>query len=462
MKRLLLGLTAFLCGLNAWTERPNIILINVDDLGVMDVDYNSDRYITPNIRRLCSVGMVFSEAYAAAAEGAPSRACIMSGQYTPRHGIYAGADADGGPAEQRKLLPVESARFLPLENVTIAEALKKGGYKTVHLGKWQIGEDPTEQGFDVNIGGDASASPVGGYFVPFSEGPMTEYNDAYEAGTHLADVLADQALKYMQIHQEEHFFMSLNFYSVHTPLVAVPWFIGQHDASVVNPEYASMVQKVDSAIGRILDAVYTLGLRDNTIIVFTSDNGGVKSISDQTPFRSGKGSYFDGGLRVPLVISWHGQTAQAGLCEIPVSNIDFYPTFLEIAGLKPPEGKILDGVSLVPLFKKRGTIEERPLFWHFPVYIKSENGKSDDARDEYFMTRPGSAVRMGRWKLHEYYEDGRTELYDLGSDPKELMNFKHINVRTAERLHKLLDDWREATGAPVPAEPNPDYAAPAE
>ncbi len=457
VKRFLVGLIVVLCGLNAGAEKPNIIFINVDDLGVMDVDYNSDRYLTPNLRRLCSVGMVYSEAYAAASESAPSRASVMSGQYPARHGIYTDASSGAGLSKDRKLVPIKSETFLPLENVTLAEALKKGGYKTVHLGKWNIGEDPTKQGFDVNIGGDASGSPKGGYFVPFTEGPMVEYNEDYEEGTHMVDVLTDQALKYMKIHEEEPFFMSLNFYSVHTPLVAVPWLVGQHDASVVNPKYASMVQMVDAGIGRILDAVYTLGLRNNTIIVFTSDNGGVKKISDQTPFRSGKGSYFDGGLRVPLVISWHGKTAKAGLCEVPVSGIDFYPTFLEIAGLKVPEGKVLDGVSLVPLFKKRGKIEDRPLFWHFPFYIESVNGKADDGYDEKFLTRPGTTVRMGRWKLHEYYEDGRIELYDLGADPIERMNFKHINVRTAERLHNALKEWREKIGAPIPTELNPEY-----
>ncbi len=462
MKRFILGLTVILCGLHAGAERPNIIFINVDDLGVMDVDYNSDRYITPNIRRLCSVGMVYSEAYAAAANCAPSRACVMSGQYTPRHGVYTVDSSERGASKHRKLIPTENTKFLAEENVTIAEALKKGGYKTVHIGKWHLSDDPTTQGFDVNIGGDASGSPKGGYFVPFTKGVMTEFNDQYEEGTHLVDVLTDQAVKYMQIHRDEPFFMNLNFYSVHTPIVAVPWLVGQHDASVVNPQYASMVQMVDKGIGRILDAVYMLGLRDDTIIVFTSDNGGVKKISDQTPFRSGKGSYFDGGIRVPLVISWHGKTDKSGLCEVPVSGIDFYPTFLEIAGLDAPKGKILDGVSLVPLFKKRGTIEERPLFWHFPVYLQKYAGKGDDAHDEYFRTRPGSAVRMGRWKLHEYFEDSRIELYDLGSDPAERMNFQHLHTATAKRLHTALKEWREATGAPVPAEPNPDFVPPAD
>ncbi|QBG46947.1 hypothetical protein EGM51_05895 [Verrucomicrobia bacterium S94] len=286
---------------------------------------------------------------------------------------------------------------------------------------------------------------------------MVEYNERYKRGTHLVDVLTDQAVKFMQINQENPFFMSLQFYSVHAEREPVPGLVEKYDPSTVDPVYASMVEMVDMGIGRILDAVRDLGLKNNTMIVFTSDNGGVKAVSDQTPFRSGKGSYFDGGIRVPLVISWPGHSAQAALCEVPVTGVDFYPTFLEAAGVKAPKGKVLDGVSLIPLLKKHGSIPERPIFWHFPVYQESLAGKADDAHDEYFLTRPGSAVRMGRWKLHEYFEDGRIELYDLAADPAERMNFQHLHVKTTKKLHNALVEWRKATGAPVPDQPNPEY-----
>lgn len=459
MKRIVLSL----CLLAAMASaKPNIILINVDDLGTMDVDYHSDRYITPNVRKICGQGMVFSDAYSAAAQGVPSRASIMSGQYAPRHGIYTSGDPAEGDTQHRKLIPSETAKFLPLENVTIAEALKKGGYKTIHIGKWNLGEDPTEQGFDTNIGGDASGIPEGGYFVPFTGGVMAEYNDQYKKGTHLVDVLTDQAVKYMQINREEPFFMNLCFYSVHEPLVSVPWLVSKYDVSTVNPKFASMVEMMDQGVGRIVDAVYKLRLQNNTIIVFMGDNGGVKHISDQAPFRSGKGSYFDGGLRIPFIIAWPGHSSKAALCEIPVTGVDLYPTFLDAAGIKPPEGKVLDGVSLMPLLKKRATIPERPIFWHFPIYTETNTGKDDDAHDEHFLTRPGSAIRLGRWKLHHYFEDGRIELYDLAGDPAERMNFQHLHTRTRDKMLAMLNEWRESTGAPIPSELNPEYQPPAE
>ncbi|MDF7822513.1 sulfatase [Pontiellaceae bacterium B12227] len=439
--------------------KPNIIYINADDLGVMDVNYNSDRYLTPNINRLCAEGMVFSEAYAAAANCAPSRACAMSGQYAPRHGVYTVGNSDRGAAKHRKLIPIMNTEKLALDNLTIAGALQQAGYKTIHLGKWHLGDDPTQQGFDINIGGDMSGGPSGGgYFSPFSRGPMTAYNDKYPEGTHRVDIFADQAVKFMQVYREQPFFMYMSFYSVHTKLEPVPGLVEKYDPSRVRPDYASMIEKMDQGIGRILNALEQLNLKRNTLVVFTSDNGGIKKTSSQAPFRSGKGSYFDGGIRVPLVIRWPGHVSQA-LCEVPVSGIDFYPTFLEAAELPVPEGKVLDGVSLTPLFKKRGTIPERPLFWHFPVYLQKYAGKGDDSHDEYFRTRPGSVIRLGRWKLHEYFEDGRIELYDLAADPAERMNFAHIHPEKASAMHQMLKDWRKETNAPVPTELNPKYKA---
>ena len=436
--------------------KPNIIYINADDLGVMDVGFNGNRYRTPNINRLCAEGMVFSEAYAAAANCAPSRACAMSGQYAPRHGIYTVGNSDRGPSKLRKLIPIENTETLAPDNLTLAGALKAAGYKTIHLGKWHLGDDPTQQGFDVNIGGDSSGSPTGGYFSPFKKGSMQSFNDSYPEGTHRVDIFADQAVKFMQVYREQPFFMYMSFYSVHTKLEPVPGLVEKYDPSNVNPTYASMIEKMDQGIGKILTALGQLNLKNNTMVVFTSDNGGIRETSSQAPFRSGKGSYFDGGIRVPLVVRWPGHASQ-GLCEVPVSGIDFYPTFLEAAGVSVPKGKVLDGVSIIPLFQKYGTLAERPLFWHFPIYLQKYAGKKDDSHDEYFRTRPGSVIRMGKWKLHEYFEDGRIELYDLAADPSERMNFAHLHVEKAATMHQLLKDWRKKVNAPVPTELNPDY-----
>ena len=335
------------------------------------------------------------------------------------------------------------------------------GYKTIHLGKWHLGADPTQQGFDVNIGGDQSGSPTGGYFSPFKTGSMVPYNDSYPEGTHRVDIFADQAVKFMQIYRDQPFFMYMSFYSVHTKLESVPGLVEKYDPSNVNPTYASMIEKMDQGIGKIVTALKQLNLKNNTLIVFTSDNGGLKKTSSQAPYRSGKGSYFDGGIRVPLVVRWPGHVAP-GLCEVPVSGIDLYPTFLDAAGAKVPAGKILDGVSLIPLFQKYGTLQERPLFWHFPIYLQQYSGKKDDAHDAHFRTRPGSAIRLGKWKLHEYFEDGRIELYDLAADPSERMNFAHIHPKKASEMHQVLKDWRKKLNAPVPTQLNPAYDPTAE
>ena len=218
-----------------------------------------------------------------------------------------------------------------------------------------------------------------------------------------------------------------------------------------------MIEKMDQCIGKILDAVEKLGLKNNTLVVFTSDNGGIRKISTQSPYRAGKGSYFDGGIRVPLVVRWPAVIKKRSSCSVPVIGIDFYPTFLEAAELKVPKGKVLDGESLMPILRNEGEIPDRPLFWHFPVYLQNYAGAKDDSHDILFRTRPGSAIRIGSWKLHEYFEDGRVELYDLAGDASEWVNLAAIHSSKAAEMHQVLKDWREDIGAPVPTELNPEY-----
>ncbi len=438
--------------------KPNIIYINADDLGIMDVGFNSERYRTPNLDQLRMEGMLFTDAYAPAANCAPSRACVMSGQYSPRHGVYTVANSDRGSSKDRKLVPIKNTEHLEPENLTLAAALRDGGYKTIHLGKWHVGKDPLQQGFDVNIGGDQSGSPSGGYFSPFGKGSMKPYNDAYPKGTHRVDIFADQAIRFMRENRKNPFFMHMAYYSVHSKLEPVPEFIGKYQGRKdIDPVYASMIEKMDQGIGKIMAELDRLGLRENTLVLFCSDNGGICKTSSQRPFRSGKGSYFEGGIRVPLVVRWPGKVKALSMCEVPVIGTDFYPTFLEVAGLPVPAGKLLDGESLVPLLTQNGTFPERALFWHFPIYLQKYAGAGDDAHDALFRTRPGSAVRMGGWKLHEYFEDGRLELYDLEADPGERMNMAGIHPEKCAKMHAVLKKWRDATKAPVPDTPNPDY-----
>lgn len=436
---------------------PNILYINADDLGVMDVGFNSSRYHTPNLDRLRAQGMLFTEAYAPAANCAPSRACVMSGQSGPRHGVYTVGNSDRGPAEARKLVPVENTDLLPLDNLTLAGALKAGGYATIHLGKWHVGTDPLRQGFDVNIGGDHSGSPNGGYFSPFKNGSMQPYNDLYPAGTHRVDIFADQAIRFIRANRTKPFFMHMAYYSVHSKLELVPEFKALYAGKEVDQKYATMITKMDQGIGKILGELDALGLADRTLVVFCSDNGGICKTSAQTPYRAGKGSYFEGGIRVPLVVRWPGQVAAGSSCGVPVVGTDFFPTFLEAAGLPVPSGKTLDGTSLVPLLTRKGPFPDRALFWHFPIYLQEYAGEADDSHDPLFRTRPGSALRMGKWKLHEYFEDGRLELYDLESDVGERRNIAAGHPEKAAELHALLRQWRADTGAPVPTQPNPAY-----
>lgn len=444
-------------------DRPNIIYINADDLGVMDVGFNNDQYQTPNIDQLRAEGMLFTNAYAPAANCAPSRAICMSGQWAARHGVYTVGKSDRGSSKQRKLIPIRNTQHLSLDNLTMAGALQASGYSTIHLGKWHLGDDPTQQGFDINIGGSSTGGPSGGgYFSPFDSGPMQPFSDLYPKGTHRVDIFADQAIQFMRAHAEQPFFMHMAYYSVHSPLQPVPGLVEKYkDNKNINAAYASMIEKMDQGIGKILDELDVLGLKDNTLVLFTSDNGALCKTSKQTPFRAGKGSYFEGGIREPLVVRWPAEVAANTTSDVPVCGIDFYPTFLAAAELSAPADKTLDGVSLLPLLTDSGPIEDRALYWHFPVYLQKYGGASDDAHDNQFRTRPGSALRHGKWKLHEYFEDGRIELYDLDSDTGERSNVAQAHPEKAEQLKQMLYNWRAAISAPVPSELNPKYKSPA-
>ncbi len=352
---------------------------------------------------------------------------------------------------------------LPEENVTIAEALQAGGYKTIHLGKWHLGDDPCTQGFDVNIGGDTSGGPYGGgkYFSPYGKGAMGKFNSKYPEGTHRCDVFADQAIKFMNANKADAFFMYMSYYSVHAPLQAVPEMVEKYSRKKgVHAPYASMIEKMDESIGKIVVEVDRLGLKEKTMILFTSDNGGICKISSQAPYRAGKGSYFDGGIREPLLVRWPGEVKAGTTCDVPIIGIDFYPTFLAVAGVAPQKNKVLDGVDISPLFRQTGGIADRALYWHFPIYLQRYGGAADDSHDILFRTRPGSAMILGKWKLHEYFEDGRLELYDLENDIGERKNIASEMPEKVKELHSMMKAWRKETNAPVPTELNPKYAQP--
>jgi len=432
----------------------NVVHIVADDLGVMDVGFIGDeRYHTPNLDRLASQSMVFTEGYAPAANCAPSRACVMTGQNPTFHGVYTVSSSERGRASTRKIIPTPNTRYVDDEHVLLPEVFAGQGYVTVSIGKWHLGKDPTTQGVDINIAGTQGGSPGrGGYFSPYHnrnlpDGPKGEY---------LTDRLGSEAVQFIENHKDEPFFLYLPFFSVHTPIQGKPELVAKYkDRDDVNPEYAAMVESLDQNVGRVLEVLDRLELADDTLVVFTSDNGGIRDFSPQDPYRAGKGSYYEGGVRVPMAIRWPGVVEAGTQSEVPVTGLDFYPTYLEILGREA--NKPLDGESLLGLLRGTGTIEKRPLFWHFPIYLQAYNPATDDGRDPLFRTRPGSTMRFGKWKLHHYFEDMTYELYDLEADTGETNDLAQKMPEKVAELAAMLDAWRETYNAPIPTQPNPKY-----
>lgn len=449
-----------LAGLQA--ERPNILFLNADDLGWMDAAFmGSAYYKTPNLDALAASGMRFTQAYASAANCAPSRSSMYSGQAMPRHKVYTVGSSERGRPVHRKLVPSPNTIFLDPALPTFPKLLQEAGYQTIHVGKWHVGEDPTTAGFDVNIGGYKWGHPIHGYFSPykipgFEDGPEGEY---------LTERLARDTVQ--QIHAldaSKPFLISYQFYSPHTPIQAradkVAAFEGTSNSPThAHATYAAMIAHLDDVVGEVIEALEERDMLKNTVIVFTSDNGALHNFSSQAPLRGEKGTYYEGGIRVPLVICWPGQIEPGSLSEIPVTNLDFFPTFLEMAGLSSPENHSIDGHSLVPLLTRKGSLPgDRELVWHFPIYLQQYKGPTDSgSRDYLFRTRPGSVIRVGSWKLHEYFEDGGLELYHLDADPGERRNLAELHPEKALQLQRRLQNWRERLKAPVPTELNPRY-----
>lgn len=440
-------------------QRPNVVFINVDDLGYQDLGYTGSQYYeTPNIDKLANQGMVFTQAYAGAANCAPSRACLMSGFNTPSHGIYTVENSERGDPRTRKIVPTVNQTVLADSTYTLAEFFHDQGYITSTFGKWHLGKDPKTQGFDVNVGGSKRGSPSkNGYFSPYA---MDHMPDGPE-GEYLTDRLTTEALRFLEESREKPFFLYLPYYTVHTPIIGKEVLIDKFKRKKTshgqdNPIYAAMIASLDENVGRLLAKLDQLKLSENTVVVFTSDNGGIRDVSYQDPLRAGKGSYYEGGIRVPLTIRWLGRISSETICDTPVSNLDFYPTFQALLEVKPPQSRALDGVDITPLLEGK-EVAERPLFWHFPVYLQAYNPKEDDGRDPLFRTRPGSVVRKGHWKLHQYYEDGALELYNLEKDVGETTNVANDFPETRDELHQLLQQWLKNRQVDIAFSPNFSY-----
>ncbi len=429
--------------------KPNIVFIYIDDLGWGDVGFNGSTYYeTPNIDRLASQGIIFSQAYANAPNCAPSRASVMTGQYTPRHKIYTVGTSKRGQEENRHLIPVPNTENLPLHYTTLAEALGDAGYTTGHFGKWHLGDTgfhPENQGFDVNVGGYKSGSPRGGYFPPYNNPKLVDGPD----GEYLTDRLTNEAITFIKQNKEEPFFLYLSHYAVHTPIQAQADIKAKYerkapDGGQKNPTYAAMIESADRSVGSVLERIAALELTDNTLVIFYSDNGGAVQSTSNQPLRGYKGMLYEGGIRVPLAVKWPARITPGRLDSTPVIGIDFYPTLLEIAGAEPPAHN-MDGVSLVPIFTGSSGLAARSLYWHFPAYLEASRGIPGPWR-----TTPAGVIRSGDYKLIEFFENDVLELYNLREDPGESTNLTDQLPEKAELLHESLRDWREKVGADMP------------
>jgi len=444
-------------------KRPNIVFILADDLGWTDVAcFGSKYYETPNIDKLATQGMKLTRHHHCQ-NCQPTRAALMSGQYAARTGVYTVGGIDRFDWSTRPLRPVDNVTELPLEKTTVAQVMKSAGYATGMFGKWHLGEKgdhhPGKRGFDEAI------VSMGKHF-DFATNPKTEVPE----GRYLADFLTDKAVDFIQRHKQEPFFLYLPHFGVHSPYQAKNELIekfkpkpgvGGHN----NPTYAAMIASVDESVGRVMQTLDELKLAENTVLIFTSDNGGVggyaregimKSagdITDNAPLRSGKGSLYEGGTRVPFIVRWPGVTKAGSSCDVPSIHVDVMPTLAEIAQASPPANQPLDGESLAPLFRDpAASLKREAIYQHFPGYL--------GAGADTWRTTPVSLVEVGDWKLMEFLEDGRLELYNLKDDIGEANNLAAKMPEKAQELHAKLQSWREAIKAPMPVKntPSPDSA----
>ncbi len=428
---------------------PNVVVIVVDDLGWADTGaYGSRFHRTPNIDRLARSGTRFTDAYSACTVCSPTRAALLTGKYPARLHL-----TDWIPGENRtsgKLRPPQWTQRLDPSEPTLARVLKATGYATAIVGKWHLGGTnslPSAFGFDVNRGGDQRGQPpryVSPYGLPtLPDGPPGEF---------LTDREGLEAVSFIEQHRASPFFLYLAHYAVHQPIAGKPDVVARYRANADakapqhNAEYGALLESVDDSVGRIVARLAELGLAGNTLVVFTSDNGGLvlggpRAPTSNRPLRSGKGDCYEGGVRVPLIVRWPGVVKAGAVSRVPVHSIDLYPTVLDAVGVPDLPGHASDGVSLMPVLRGDGPVPDRSLFWHYPHY---HGGGAT----------PYGASRSGDWKLIEFYETGRHELFDLASDPGESTDLAAKNPERVAAMAAELDGWRRQVGAQMPV-PNP-------
>jgi len=459
---------------------PNFVFILADDLGWQDTGFAGAQFFeTPRLDQLASEGMIFSNAYSGGPNCSPTRACFITGTYTPRHHIYTpGGRAKGDSRYMRLLVPTvnrknkalnrKAEQLFPITNdldpefISIAEVLKTVGYTSARLGKWHLGDDT--QGFDINSS-DGISGPEGNHYGDID----------------VAESLTDRALSFIEENRETPFFLYLSHWDVHTPHQAREKVVEKYRAKLeslpeaeranFNPVYAAMIEAVDTSVGRVVDKIDALGLAEKTLIFFTSDNGGLESlgffgqpgspkraaVSQLAPLRGQKGSLFEGGVRVPACARWTGVIPPGSRCDVPIASVDFLPTFAAMAGAELPASQPVDGADLLPLFRGE-SIAERAIFWHYPLYLSGAGIDivRPDGKTYSWRGFPSTSLRRGLWKMIHFHEDDAVALYNLEDDPGEQNDLaRELPEKTAE-LRAELTAWQKATGAPIPSQPNPE------
>ncbi|MCH6200667.1 sulfatase [Aquiflexum sp. LQ15W] len=446
-------------------EDFHIILIHVDDLGWADIGVlGSDFYETPHIDKLAAEGILFTNSYAAAAICSPTRAALLTGKYPARTSItdwirakFQGGSGIAWPSEYEENKGKEwrtpkNQGFLPLEEITLAERLLLYGYTNLHIGKWHLGEEghfPEDQGFHFNIGGNDLGQPPS-YFDPYlPEKPMPHYHlnnlPARKAGEFLMDREGDEVVAFIRKHKEDKFFIHWAPYAVHTPIMGkaelIEKYQQQEKGNQGNPVYAALVESLDQNVGKVMQELERLGLKENTLVIFTSDNGGLignptQPITNNYPLRSQKGYPYEGGIRVPTIVRWPEKIKAGQKSETPIISMDWIPTILEYLG-EESNNEVLDGVSLVSAFTNPDQIIPRDLFWHFPHYRGTD-------------VVPYAIVRSGDFKLIHYFDGSEAELFDLKNDPMESQNLINSDFIIADELIGKLETWFAETNARLP------------
>ncbi|MEM8712427.1 MAG: sulfatase [Planctomycetota bacterium] len=435
--------------------RPNVIIVLVDDLGWADLGVGLpgipgvQEHRTPHVASFARESLSCIRAYSSAPNCAPSRATLQTGRATPRHGVLTVGSPKRGKAKDRALEPPESRVELLPEEVTLAELVKTAGYASAHVGKWHLGDDPQSQGYDVNVGGNLSGHPKS-YFAPYKNASLEDGPDGELLTTRLTDETID-----LLDELEAPFLINLCYYAVHTPLQATEERVADRRAAgAQHPRYAAMIEALDEEFGRLLKALEERELAENTVVIFTSDNGGYGPATNKRHTRGYKGTLDEGGVRVPFFIRWPSRIRPT-VSPYPVHHQDVFPTVAAISGASLPAAPI-DGINLLPHFRERAPLEDRTLYWHFPCYLQ---GSSD--RFEKWRTTPGTALtESGRWKLIHFYEsrsDGtaHTELYDIANDPREEFDLAAKYPEKVKALMREMVTWRKETSATVPSRKKP-------